>query len=342
MACCDGVTSTGLYSCPRRVFEADDTGRSYRFRACTDSIWVRNITIKSGVLMFFQVPDGLGLAEAIRGTAGIPVETSRQTTNSWGLRGPEPDLTASYRGIVLGDSFMQGMFIGDNETPPECLRRFLEKQLGNKVSILNTGHLGYSCEQYYYSLKAFLDRFRPNFVVVSVFANDFGDIWEVLKGKGDWEEGKYWLDKITDLCRARDLPHLFVPIPFELQMLGRRRAGFYPGTISNVLEVNSLMLLDPTDDFINAHLELLIAGTRAGHRPIGCQLFNIEIADGHFSGLGSEVWASSVGRRLVLLLGAEPIPDSGFVSPRGSAAGEPARGSGRRATSGAFARPIPR
>ena len=72
--------------------------------------------------MFFLVPDGPGLAEAIKGTAAIPVVESRQTTNSWGLRGPEPDLDAPVRGIVLGDSFMQGMFIGDDDTPPECLQ----------------------------------------------------------------------------------------------------------------------------------------------------------------------------------------------------------------------------
>ncbi len=76
--------------------------------------------------MFFLVPDGPGLADAIRGTPAMPVETSRQTTNSWGLRGPEPELDAPLRGIVLGDSFMQGMFIGDDETPPECLRRYLQ------------------------------------------------------------------------------------------------------------------------------------------------------------------------------------------------------------------------
>ena len=33
---------------------------------------------------------------------------------------------APLRGIVLGDSFMQGMFIGDDETPPECLGRDLQ------------------------------------------------------------------------------------------------------------------------------------------------------------------------------------------------------------------------
>ncbi len=166
------------------MFEADDTGRSYRLRPRTKSIWLRELALKAGVLMFFLVPDGPDLAEAIRGTSAIVVSESKQTTNSWGLRGPEPELDAPLRGIVLGDSFMQGMFIGDNETPPECLRRDLEKQLKTKVSILNTGHLGYSPEQYYYTLLAFADRFRPHFVVVSVCLNDFGNAVRGHSGKG--------------------------------------------------------------------------------------------------------------------------------------------------------------
>ncbi len=80
----------------------------------------------SGAAKFFLVPDGPGLADAIQGLTARPLETSRQSTNSWGLRGPELDLTAPLRGIVLGDSFMQGMFLGDDETPPECLKRYLQ------------------------------------------------------------------------------------------------------------------------------------------------------------------------------------------------------------------------
>jgi hypothetical protein len=150
---------------------------------------------------------------------------------------------------------------------------------------------------------AFVDRFRPHFVVVSVFTNDFGDIYEVpARGRGDWQEGKYWLDRITAFCRSRQWPHLIVPVPFEPQMLGNRRAGYYPGMLSNILEVNSTRFLDPTDEFINAHLELVVDGERTGRRPAGCRLFNVEIGDGHFSPKGAEVWAAAVGRRLVLLL----------------------------------------
>ena len=94
---------------------------------------------------------------------------------------------------MLGDSYMQGLFVGDHETPVECLKRDLSERLGAPVEILNTGHLGYSPEQYYYTLMQYGKRFPPRFVVVSLFANDFGDFQEVLEGKGDWEEGGYWL-----------------------------------------------------------------------------------------------------------------------------------------------------
>jgi hypothetical protein len=293
---------------PSTIFEADDNGRSYRFRPCVDAIWLREVTIKSGVLMFFLVPDGPGLAAAIRGTSAIPVPESRQSTNSWGLRGPEPDRDAPVRGIVLGDSFMQGMFIGDDDTPPECLRRDLEGRLKTKVSILNTGHLGYSPEQYYYSLVEFADRFRPHFVVVSVFGNDFsGEIADVvLRGQGDWAEAKYWLDRIIHLCISRSWSYLVVPAPYEPTLLGLRRAGYYPGTISNILQLSGLTFLDPSDDLINAHLELVVEGERNGRKPYGCPLYNLRIGDGHFSALGSRAWAQSVSTRLALLLDGSP------------------------------------
>lgn len=290
---------------PETIFEPDDAGRSYRFKPNTHSIWLRNLTLKSGVLMFFQVPDGPGLAEALHGTSGIPVETSRQATNSWGLRGREPDPKAPLRGIVLGDSFMQGMFIDDDHAPPECLSHYLENHYHVKTSVLNTACLGYSPEQYHASLLAFADRFHPNFVVESVFANDFGDVFEVVQGRGDWDEGKYWMEQTAAYCRTHQIPLLVVAVPFESSLFGRRKAGFYPGWITNVVDLSSVSFLDPCDDFINANLELVTAGEKSGKRPYGCPLFNDPISDGHFSPAGALVWAESVGKRIVLMLDRE-------------------------------------
>ncbi|APW62717.1 SGNH/GDSL hydrolase family protein [Paludisphaera borealis] len=287
---------------PSTVFEPDDAGRSYCLKPNTRSIWVRNVSPKGSPLTFLIVPDRPELAEVLQGTGGIIVTTSVQTTNSWGLRGPEPDPSAPLRGIVLGDSYMQGMFIDDDHTPPECLRRYLENHEKTGVSILNTGCLGYSPEQYYYSLLKFADRFKPQFVVMSVFANDFGGILEVARGKGDWDEGRYWLGEIQQVCRSRGLLLLVVPAPLDSQMNSARFAGYYPGLISNILNGSSEAYLDPTEEFINRNIAMILEGDRAGNRPTGSPLYNNAIGDGHFSPAGAEVWAEAVGRRLVLLL----------------------------------------
>jgi len=288
---------------PSTVFLPDDTGRSYRLRPNTRSVWLRNLTIQRIPLTFFLVPDGPDLGEAMRGTAAVRVEGSVQTTNSWGLRGPEPDPSAPLRGIVLGDSFMQALFIGDDQTPSECLRRYLQKQLKTRVSVLNTGHLGYSPEQEYYTLLEYAERFHPQFVVLGLFANDFGGVFEVAAGKGgDWPEGKYWLGQITQYCRGRRIVALTVTAPLESQINARRFAGNYPGQVSNILESSGIESLDPIESFVNEHLERVLEGTRAGNRPTTSPLFNGVIADGHFSAIGSELWAAAVGQRLVLLL----------------------------------------
>jgi hypothetical protein len=285
------------------VFEPDNAGRSYRFRPLTHSIWLRNLPLQPGVPMFFLLPDGPGLDDAVRDTGAVVIKTSRQATNAWGLRGPEPDLDAPIRGIVLGDSYMEGMFIGDDETPPECLRRYLQTQLSTRAAVLNTGVMGYSPEQYYYSLLAFADRFRTQFVVISVFVNDFGNIQDVsTRGVGDWDEGKYWLEKIVFYCRARQWPCLIVPAPFRPNVLERRSSGNYPGPLANTLDISSLNYLYPIDDFINEHLIYVSKAMRKGVEPRGCHLFLNDLGDDHFSAAGSEVWAASVGKRLILLM----------------------------------------
>jgi lysophospholipase L1-like esterase len=286
-----------------RVFEADDCGRSYRFKPNTPSVWLLNPPRGTDGPMFFQVPDGPGLAAAIEGLGCWPLASSRQTTNSWGTRGPEPDPSAAVRGIVLGDSFMQGMFIGDTETPPECLRRYMQDHLKTTVSVLNTGVLGYSPEQYYATLVAFADRFRPHFVVISVYVNDFGYMGDVgNKGIGDWTEGKYWLDKIVAYCDARKWPYLLVPAPDSSHLLLKRNSGYYPGTLTNILDIDSLKYLYPIEDFADAQLKFAKEAKREGRTLRDSPLFNAAIGDTHFSAAGAEVWAQPVGRRIILLL----------------------------------------
>ncbi|MEO6810334.1 MAG: hypothetical protein ABI353_14555 [Isosphaeraceae bacterium] len=300
-----------------KVFEADDHGRSFRLRPNTRSVWLRQITMRDGPFSLLMVPDTPEIRESAKAAGGIVDLGSITTTNSWGCRGPEPDLDASMRGIVLGDSFMQGMFVGDDDAPPLRLQHELAKARGVSVSILNTGHISYSPEQYYYSLLEFGDRFRPRFVVVSVCPNDFGDEWEVLAGRGDdWDEADYWLGQIVLWCRGRNLPCVLVPVPCEPQIRGSRKDGFYPGRVCNLFQGGSTSYCDPLDMFINEHLTLVREARRRGQSVGRSPLFNGRISDGHFSANGAELWGQIVARRVALLISSDREAGRGVKAAR--------------------------
>jgi hypothetical protein len=281
------------------VFEADTTGRSYRLKPNVHSVWLRQVTLHEGPFGLFLVPDTPQARAAAVSAGAIVDETSRQTTNSWGLRGPEPDPQAEVRGIVLGDSFMQGMFNGDENTPPLDLERELAAATHQTVSVLNTGHIGYCPEQYNFTLQEYGPRFHPQFVVVSVCPNDFGEGMDVILGKGDdWDEAAHWLSEIVLWCRGRSIPCLLVPAPVDQQLLGSRKDAYYPGRVSNIYEGSTISYTNPFDEFVDEHLRLSKANFQPGKSP----LFNHAINDNHFSPAGSRLWAQVVARRLLHLL----------------------------------------
>jgi hypothetical protein len=300
------------------VFEADDTGRAYRLRPNTRAGWLRAVSLPRRLDCFLFVPDTVEVQSALT-SAGLSIlPVSLQTTNTWGLRGPEPDLDAPVRGLVLGDSFMQGIFVGDDDTPPACLERYLSQTLGERVAILNTGHIGYSVEQYYYTLVEYFDRFRPRFVLVSICANDFGNARAVMDGiAGDWSEAAYWLGLIQLYCRAHWVPCIIAPVPFELQLAGPRKDGHYPGQVSNISEDPGPYFINPIEEFTNEHLHLTAEGRRLGKRPMTSPLYNGHLSDDHFSALGSALWGRVVGRRVALLLETwAPAPGRGPRIPK--------------------------
>lgn len=295
-ACIRWGNYTGTLVLSSAVFEPDER-RSYRLRPRTRSIWLLRLML-SGTLAMFEVLDTPEARAAGVAAGGYLVPESVQTTNSWGCRGPEPDPKARWRGIVLGDSFMQGLLLGDDQTPPVYLERALNDRLGGGVSILNTGHLGYSLEQYDATLRAFGDRFRPRFAVISVCANDFGD----LRLPAERAEASYWIERIAQYCRSRTMLYLIVPVPGEDGMLSIRSEGIYPGLVSDIFRHGGAHYVNPMEAFTDEHLRLAIAGQRRGSWPLNSPLYNGDLGDHHFSALGARVWAEVVARRLAYLL----------------------------------------
>lgn len=299
-----GRVDDGFVLSPQ-VYEADTHGRSYRLRPNVRSVWLRQITLLGGPLGLLLVRDTPEIRTACAAVGGIVEETSRQTTNSWGLRGPEPDTQAALRVLVLGDSMMQGMFIDDEHAPPLLLEHELGRLRQQRVSVLNTGHIGYSPEQYYHTLIEYGDRFAPHVVVVSVCPNDFGRDYDVDDDATSprWQEPAYWLAEITQWCRSRRVPFLFVPVPCDYQIYSNRRDDRYPAPMARIAQGASRNLCILLDPFIDEQLRLIRESDRQNRpRPFKSVLHNNHIDDGHLSPSGSTLWARLVARRLDLIL----------------------------------------
>jgi hypothetical protein len=176
------------------------------------------------------------------------------------------------------------------------------------VSVLNTGHLGYSPEQYYHTLVEYAGKFRPHFVIVAVFANDFGGTEDVMRrGKGDWDEAAYWLDEIRQFCRTRQVLCFITAVPADIQLVLPRKDGFYPGLAANHCNVAPIHFYNPLDDFINEDIRLHVKAKAEGRDRPESLLFNTHIGDRHFSPQGSALWARIIGQRLVLLREHHPF-----------------------------------
>ncbi len=301
------------------VFEPDDR-RAYRLKPGVRSIWVVGVSLRDAVAMFL-VPDTPEARDSAGPVGGVVVPESVQTTSSWGCRGPEPDVTAPVRVIVLGDSMMQGALVGDQDTPPARLEGILARALKTRVSVLNTGHIGYSLEQYDQTLRAFGDRFDPHYVIISVSQNDFAD----LNDPATWSEGEAWLERIADLCRSKSWPFLFVPAADEFAVLGAKNLDKFQGQFCRIMKYGAINYVDPMPVFTDALLRLKNDAERGGSS-VRDPLYNLHLlGDRHYSPLGSDLWARIVARRMLLtwdrlvLLGI-PCPEAVVLHARSTKA----------------------
>jgi len=277
------------------VFESDDN-RAYRLKPCVRSVWVIGLSLRDSLAMFL-IPDTPNARDLAAAVGGRVVPESVQTTNSWGCRGSEPDPNAPVRVLVLGDSMMQGTLVGDADTPPAKLEACLRETLKTQVTVLNTGHLGYSIEQYEQTFRAFGERFQPHFVIVSIFVNDFGD----MNNPANLAEGEYWLDRIVESCVSRGWPFLVVLAADEFELIGPRRADRLQIELSRMFKFSNTRYVDTTVAFTDALLRLKNEAARKGE-PMLDPLYNLHLmGDRHYSPMGAALWAQVVARRMLLV-----------------------------------------
>ncbi len=163
--------------------------------------------------------------------------------------------------------------------------------------MLNTGHIGYSLEQYDQTLRALGERFQPHYVVISVSQNDIAQVDDA----SSWSEGGYWLDSIVEQCQQHGWRFLIVPSAEEFELLGPWTLNGFQGKFRKIVRYGGQNCVDPGQSFTDALLRLKNQDARHGE-PTYDPLFNLHLmGDRHYSPLGADVWARVVCRRLLLV-----------------------------------------
>lgn len=100
------------------------------------------------------------------------------TYNALGFRGPVPPedpAPGTYRVLLIGDSYTEGIEVPYGETMPARLAAALEERTGNAADAINLGVSGFGTVQSIRRLDALGLRFAPDVVVYLASANDFAD-----------------------------------------------------------------------------------------------------------------------------------------------------------------------
>jgi lysophospholipase L1-like esterase len=116
----------------------------------------------------------------------------RFTTNSLGLRGPERPLAkpaGTRRIAVIGDSFVAGYGVADDEVLTARLEKLLNENAAAPTEVINVGRTGSSTIREYDLYRLIARKFSPDVVVLAYFLGN--DLREVVE-EHDQEELRRW------------------------------------------------------------------------------------------------------------------------------------------------------
>lgn len=128
--------------------------------------------------------------------------------NNYGFRDhpyPTNEINGNvFRVLFLGDSIIMGVGVEDNETLPKQLENILRAKAGSKdrfIEVFNMGIASYSTKQYEATLREFGANFKPDLIVVSIYANDPGE--DIMNKQN------------TTYIRLRAIPDTIFPYPLN-------------------------------------------------------------------------------------------------------------------------------
>jgi len=157
------------------------------------------------------------------------------TANSLGLRGPERPLAkppGARRIAVIGDSFVAGYGVADDEVLTARLEKLLNEGAASPTEVINIGRTGSSTIREYDLYRLIARRFSPDVVVLAYFLGN--DLREVVE-EHDQEELRRWHPQGAIRRAAYGLcPNMYLELAL-LKLSAEQRASLSPQSEADIL-----------------------------------------------------------------------------------------------------------
>lgn len=149
--------------------------------SCLIALLIAEVTVRVVGLGSDQLlrPDpvlGVRFIESKSGLSQGPCYRADVTINPDGWRSPAVSVEKPadvFRVLVLGDSFMAGLQVADDETFTRVLERRLNQAgLGRRVEVINFGVPSWGTDQEYLALREYGVRLKPDLVVLAFYAQN--------------------------------------------------------------------------------------------------------------------------------------------------------------------------
>ena len=183
---------------------------------------------------------GVRFIESKRGLSQGTCYHANVTTTAQGWRTPDFTQMKSddvFRVLVLGDSFMAGMQVNDNEIFSSVLQQRLNQaRLGKRVEVITFGVPSWGTDQQYLALRQYGLRLNPDLVVVAFYAqNDVAETDLMLRSSTNIYPKPFF-----DLDEGRLIELPFVdqtPMAIRLGRQVAARFRIYPMTRDALLTI---------------------------------------------------------------------------------------------------------
>ena len=212
--------------------------------------------------------------------------------DEFGFRRADPDLAAgcTARVLFLGDSFTDGLWVGDADTFANLHARLARERSGVRLCPVNAGVNGYGSSEEAYVLEHYFDsEGRPALVFVMFFANDVDADYDAVIDGSLADQDRRWRDSLDELARmkrfadGRGATLVLAAIPPADQAFARGSQEHYQDVLRSFCERERIPFINLIDrlgapDARTLYLDWDPHFTPRGHRAVADALYE---ATGH-------------------------------------------------------------